>query len=310
MVTFSGGRDSSYGLHYIKTVLKMNPVAYSYDWGMITDLARRNQSRMCGRLGVEHILVSADIHRKRENIRKNIQAWLRKPELGMVPLFMAGDKHYFYYANQVARQVGTRLIAFCECPFEKTDFKAGFSGAKPDHSTNSVDAQSILNKTKLATYYTRNFLMNPSYLNASLVDTVTAFLSYYLIPRHYYLSLYHFIPWDERVIGRTLRDEYDWETATDTDSTWRIGDGTAPFYNLIYFALAGFTENDTFRSHQIREGVLGRDEALLLVNRDNGLREDSLQWYFDTLGLDMGQVVGHILKHALATGFVGRGLRG
>ncbi|HHQ14185.1 MAG TPA: hypothetical protein ENK16_04095, partial [Chromatiales bacterium] len=34
IVAFSGGRDSSYGLHYIKTVLKMNPVAFTYDWGM------------------------------------------------------------------------------------------------------------------------------------------------------------------------------------------------------------------------------------------------------------------------------------
>jgi hypothetical protein len=37
---------------------------------MVTDLARRNIARVCGRLGVENIIVSADIHWKRENIRK------------------------------------------------------------------------------------------------------------------------------------------------------------------------------------------------------------------------------------------------
>ena len=61
LVTLSGGRDSSFGIHYIKKMLGLNPVAYTYDWGMVTDLARRNQMRMCGKLGVEHILVSADI---------------------------------------------------------------------------------------------------------------------------------------------------------------------------------------------------------------------------------------------------------
>ncbi|MET0411849.1 MAG: hypothetical protein ABW217_11170, partial [Polyangiaceae bacterium] len=65
ILAFSGGRDSSYGLHYVKKTLGMNPVAFTYDWGMVTDLARRNQARVCGKLGVEHILRSADITSKR-----------------------------------------------------------------------------------------------------------------------------------------------------------------------------------------------------------------------------------------------------
>src|SRR5437899_10009127 len=73
IVAFSGGRDSSYGLHYVKNELKMNPVAFTYDWGMVTDLARRNQARICGKLGVEHILRSANIQAKRRYIRKNVE---------------------------------------------------------------------------------------------------------------------------------------------------------------------------------------------------------------------------------------------
>ena len=34
----------------------------------------------------------------KENIKKNIEAWLKKPDLGMIPIFMAGDKYFFYYA--------------------------------------------------------------------------------------------------------------------------------------------------------------------------------------------------------------------
>ena len=41
------------------------------------------------------------MHWKRTNIRKNIKAWLKKPDLGMIPLFMAGDKFFFYYADKV-----------------------------------------------------------------------------------------------------------------------------------------------------------------------------------------------------------------
>ena len=81
IVPFSGGRDSSYGLHLIVEELGMNPIAYTYDWGMVTDLGRRNISRMCSKLKVENIIVAADITKKRDNIRKNVTAWLKNPHL-------------------------------------------------------------------------------------------------------------------------------------------------------------------------------------------------------------------------------------
>ncbi len=74
-------------------------------------------------------------------------------------------------------------------------------------------------------------------------------------------------------------------------STWRIGDGTAAFYNYIYLTVAGFTENDTFRSNQIREGMITREEGLRLALRDNSPRYDSIKWYFDTIGIDMESAI-------------------
>ena len=105
LVPISGGRDSCYGLHYVKHELGLNPVAYTYDWGFVTDLARRNISRICGELNVEHVLVAADIKKKRENVRKNVTAWLAKPTLSMIPPFMAGDKAFFYYASIIRKQM-------------------------------------------------------------------------------------------------------------------------------------------------------------------------------------------------------------
>ena len=99
IVPFSGGRDSTYVLHFVKKELGLNPLAYTYDWGMVTDLGRRNIARVCGKLGVENIIVAADINSKRNNIKMNIEAWLKKPDLGMIPLFMAGDKQFFKHAN-------------------------------------------------------------------------------------------------------------------------------------------------------------------------------------------------------------------
>lgn len=290
IVAFSGGRDSSYGLHCLKKEYGMNPIAFSYDWGMITDLARRNQARMCGKLGIEHIWISANIKAKRENIKANINAWMKQPRLGMIPLLMAGDKQFFYYANKLMKQLNIKLMILCENALEKTTFKTGFAGVSPMHGEKSVSRQTFGRKLNLAYYYVSQFLRNPSYLNKSIVDTIFAYCSYYFL-KHDYLKLYDYKKWDESEINRVLIKEYDWETAADTHSTWRIGDGTAPLYNYIYFNVAGFTEFDTFRSNQIREGILTREEALNFVLEENKPRYEAIREYTQLVGVDFNQLM-------------------
>jgi len=294
IIGLSGGRDSCYTLHYAKNVLGLNPLAYSYDWGMLTDLARRNQSRMCAKLGIEHILISADIRKKREYIKKNVTAWLKKPDLGLIPLFMAGDKQYFYYANQLLKDYKIDLILFGENLLETTFFKYGFCNIRPnlEYKEKSFTI-SRLDKLRMMWYYSKAYLKNPLFINSSFFDSLTAFQSFYYIPHTYY-NLFGYVKWDEEKIINTLRREYDWETDPGTSSTWRIGDGTAAFYNYIYYIAAGFSENDTFRSNQIREGSINREKAVRLSIIENKPRWDSMKWYCDTIGIDFDNAVDKI----------------
>ena len=215
MVAFSGGRDSSYGLHYFVKEMGIKPIVYCYDWGMVTDLARRNQSRMCSQLGIEFVLVSADIKKKRENIRKNILAWLKQPILGMVPLFMAGDKHYFYYANKICKDYHLQHVLLASNPYEKTHFKPGFCGVKPDILNmvdNGLDIERLRRKDviKLASFYGGQFLKNNKYFNSSILDTISAAASFYVI-LHNYFRLFDYVPWDEKTVDKVLKEEYAWE---------------------------------------------------------------------------------------------------
>jgi hypothetical protein len=86
-------------------------------------------------------------------------------------------------------------------------------------------------------------------------------------------------------------NEYDWERAPDTKTTWRIGDGTAAFYNYIYYTVAGFTEHDTFRSNQIREGDLTREQALEIIMDENRPRYPNIKWYLDAIGMRFSDVI-------------------
>ena len=158
IVPFSGGRDSCYGLHLIVKELKMKPITYTYDWGMVTDLGRRNISRMCSELKVENIIVAANIHWKRKNINKNITAWLKKPTLGMIPLFMAGDKYFFYHARKIKKQLGINLEIWGVNQLENTEFKIGFAGIKPNFNKKRIYSMSIINQLKLFGFVGKNIM--------------------------------------------------------------------------------------------------------------------------------------------------------
>ena len=147
----------------------------------------------------------------------------------------------------------------------------------------------------MVSFYMKEYLTNPAYINQSLLDTAGAFFSYYGL-KHDYINIFDYLKWDETTISKTIIDEYDWELSPDTASTWRIGDGTAPFYNYIYYVVTGFTENDTFRSNQIREGSLTREEALALSLRDNYPRWESIKWYCDTINIDFQKAIEIINK--------------
>lgn len=294
LVPISGGRDSCYGLHYVKNELRLNPVAYTYDWGFVTDLARRNISRVCGRLGVEHVLVAADIRAKRENVRTNVAAWLKQPELGMIPLFMAGDKMFFYYASAIRRQMNLGPILFSMNWLERTGFKSAFAGVEESGASDGVSdktyALGLRQQARMIASYARSFLTNPAYLNSSVFDTLFGFYAYYMRGKDYE-SIFDYLPWNQDEIVSTIISQYDWETSPDTQSTWRIGDGTAPFYNYIYLTICGFSEHDTFRSNQIRDGLITREAAMQLIESENRPRPDSFMWYCDTIGIDAGEAL-------------------
>jgi hypothetical protein len=166
-------------------------------------------------------------------------------------------------------------------PLEWTYFKEGFSGIKP-----TFMKRTFFDRFQLVKFFVLESLRNRKYLNSSIFDNVLAYKYYYLDVLDP-INLFHYLPWDEDVVNNTLINEYNWEVSPDTTTTWRIGDGTASFYNYIYYTVAGFTENDCFRSNQVLEGIISRDEALKRANSENMPRFESLKWYFDTIEIDM-----------------------
>ena len=294
IVPFSGGRDSCMGLHLAVKELGMKPVTYTYDWGMVTDLARRNISRFCSELGVENIIVADNIKLKRENVKKNIEAWLKYPDLGMVNIFTAGDKHFFRHVQDIKKQTGIKVDLWSVNPMEVTHFKAGFLGVPPDFEEEKVYSNGVSKQLRYQKLRFRAMLKSPSYFNSTIWDTLQGEYYRSFLEKKDYYHLFDYYTWDENEVNDVIINKYGFEMSPDTSTTWRIGDGTAAFYNYIYYTLAGMSEHDTFRSNQIREGQITRKEALDFIKEENKPRYQNMVWYLEACGLDFETVVKKI----------------
>jgi len=211
---------------------------------------------------------------------------------------MAGDKQYFYHANQLMKQMNIKLLFICGNVYEKTDFKSGFCGISPKNdNTMSFYKLKLFDSIKLAWFYLKEYIQNPKYINSSLLDTIGAFFSYYFIP-HKYLNLYQYIDWNEDTVNKVLK-KYGWEFDKEINSSWRIGDGTAAIYNYIYYTIAGLTEFDTFESNLIRTGKINRNQALSVTIKNNKPRLKSLLWYTNTINTSLKQILSVVHKNAL-----------
>ena len=160
----------------------------------------------------------------------------------------------------------------------------------PDFQEQRVYSHGAMKQLRYQSLRFRAMLHSPGYFNrVPLGHPVGRVLPQFraqdrLLPHLRLLAL-------ERGGDRHTLVQYDWERAPDTKTTWRIGDGTAAFYNYVYYTVAGFTEHDTFRSNQIREGDLTREEALEMVREENTPRYQNIKWYLDVLGFDFTDVI-------------------
>lgn len=64
----------------------------------------------------------------------------------MIPLFMAGDKYFFYYTNRLKNQTGINLNIWGINNLENTEFKVGFAGLPPEFDKEEfIHCQFLIN---------------------------------------------------------------------------------------------------------------------------------------------------------------------
>ena len=162
----------------------------------------------------------------------------------------------------------------------------GFAGINQKLKNNQrMYSYNLFNKIKMLYWYSLQFLLNPAYINSALLDNFNGFLASF-VRKDDFLHLYNYEKWDEEEIKKVLVEKYNWQDDVSYGKNqWRMGDGQTAFNNFVYYTLAGFSEYDNFRSNQIREGLISREEALELCKHDNEVKYDTLKNFSDVIGL-------------------------
>ena len=138
----------------------------------------------------------------------------------------------------------------------------------------------------MAGSYLAHGIRSPGLLPSLFAEGTVGFFDYY-VRDHTFIRPFSYIPWDEDELEETLRGRYGWSPGSDRSaSSWRMGDGTAPFYNLMYLIALGMTEHDALRSNQVRFGLLERGNALSAAAEDNVTVPLGLASYFATVEID------------------------
>ena len=286
LVGLSGGRDSCYALHLVHS-LGFEPVAFTYDWGLVTNEARENMARMCGKLGVEHVLVARDIEQVKRRLRGGLAAILRTTDLAIVPLLMSGDKSWMHWAQQIAKERGSAPIVMGTHRAESTGFKSALATGRrtrPTSDHHSFWKLQIGPLARMATRYATFGLREPGALPILYRDALPGAWHYY-VRRQQIVLPFDYVPWDRELIESTIETEYGWSFGT-SGTKWRAGDGTAVVYNLLYISGLGYSELETFLSNQIRSGSMTRSAAMSAIVNRPSVDLDALIGYLDFIGAD------------------------
>jgi hypothetical protein len=292
IVALSGGRDSSYVVLKAVRDYKLKVLAFNYRNPFTHPVASENIRRIQKRLGVDLVQLEfpRDIHRR--TMRHNLIAWMRKPSLAMVPMMCVACKMLWKPILDIASRHNIKIAFSGSNPYEQTTFKRELLG---------IDAEA-----SVARYYTgyifglvRESLSNVRYLAPEVLPTIikgymfsgpqapmVRMMGKDLVK----VSLFKYLPWDEKKVLTRIREEVGWESPPDNPCTWRFDCTVEEIKHYIYHKLMGVTEKDDFYSRLIRAGVMSRKEALKRIERENAVNVKAVEAVLAEVGISFRQL--------------------
>lgn len=242
----SGGRDSSFAAYYLVHELKLKILGFTFDNGFMPDTTWNNINKIVNKLGLNHQIISGQ--RTELAIKHSIKAISHKPSPAMVAFLCSGcytglsDSY-----GQLVEETGCRLVISGSGEPENTFAEYLLSG------------DGTRRKTSLIMGFLREITNNPHYLDPRVTSSFFQEYIHRFTRRKKKFSsidLFNYIDWDEDLILRTIKQEFDWQVPEKMSSSWRSDCKVNVIKQYLYKELLGFTKNEELLSQLIRNGSI------------------------------------------------------
>ncbi len=287
IVSVSGGKDSYYQVHYVKNVLKLNPLLVTYNGNNYTDIGWQNLWQMRESFGCDHIVVSPSV----QTIKK----------LNKLAFIVMGDMNWhahvgiFTTAPRIAVQQNIPIIFWGEhgiadlCgQFAMEDFPEMNYRERTEHPARGFDWNFFVGIDGI----TEQDMESWKYPDDNDLFKVGL--------RQFFLG--HYIPWESNDHLKMVIDKYNFKVSKEPfERTYRIGsnlddmheNGIHDYLKYIKFGYGRCTDH---ASKDIRSGDLNRVEGIDRAMKMDPIKsKDLYRWleYVDMTEDDFDRIADH-----------------
>ncbi|EGV27995.1 N-acetyl sugar amidotransferase [Thiorhodococcus drewsii AZ1] len=264
IVPGSGGKDSIFQAHILKTKYGMNPLTVTWAPHLYTDVGRRNFDRWIRKGGFDNMLFTPDGERHGLLTRLAFKNLFHPFQP-----FIFGQRNYVMH---ISRQLGIKLIFFGENPAEYGGFRGEEDSPKmskryyvdSDRSSMRISGLSLdeLKNEKKIDQYALRYYLPLTEEEYSKFSPAPHWLGYYVNfhpQSNYYYAQEH--------VGFETNDQRTEGTYSRYNSIDDKLDGFHYWCGYIKFGIGRATHE---ASQEIRNGDLTREEGVSLVRKYDG----------------------------------------
>lgn len=290
LIPFSGGKDSTFTVHYLLKNYGINPLLVTFDHGFMRPTMRKNVEHVVKQFGVDHIVFKPN--------------WKVVKKLMYESLKRKGDFCWhchagiFAFPMRMAVKFRVPLIFWGE---KSTEYMAYYGYGENEE----VDERRFNRLTNLG--------INAEDMAGMIEGVTLKDLRPYVYPGLEELQaikcksvcLGSYIPWDARKQVELIKKELGWKTEAvegvpgiyDFD---KIECAVVGVRDWLKYIKRGFGRTAHLASVDIRNGRMTREQAMQYIKEFDGKRPASLDYFLEIMGLSEDEFMGLALRNLVS----------
>jgi len=276
IVSVSGGKDSYYQTHYVKNILKLNPLLVTYNGNNYTEVGWRNLWNMREAFGCDHIVVSPSVKTLKKlnrlgfvamgdmNWHAHVGIFTTAPRIALqaqIPIIFWGEHGYADLCGQ-----------FSMCDFPEMNYRERTEHAGRGYDWNFFVGLEGITEKEMETW---RYPQDEELMRLGL--------------RQFYLG--HYIPWESNEHLNLMVEKYNFLVSDEPfERTYRRGsnlddmheNGVHDYLKYIKFGYGRCTDH---ASKDIRSGDITRKEGLKLAQEMDKIKPKDLSRWLEYVSM-------------------------